>query len=501
MVALQVGCGRTAVSVPELGGFVGEVRNGLVLAYHGDEWVLERRTLQLRDATAAHLGHGGQGPRGGQVLDASDCIVMPGFVNAHYHSHDLLLRGLGTPAPLEIWSIGLAGRRKGFGPREHYVSAILGSLELLSSGCTTVVDHVRTTPPADPECLAAVAQAYEEVGIRAVVVPVISDRRFADTLPLGESAEVEAGLNDVPPAASVQLRNVDEFARAAEGRGQSRIRVAIGPSAPQRCTDDLLVEASEWARDRGTFVHTHVLETKLQRAQARRVYGQPMVRHLADLGILTEAMQLVHMVWPTAEELQLAAEHGATVIHCPVANAFLGSGVAPLPRMHALGMRVAFGTDSPACNGSTNMFETLKWAHVAQMRRDQADGPSLTGSAVLAMATLSSPVMASTATAGLLRGSGQLADLVMLDARSPGLTPLNSPAQQVVDGLGPHGVVSVLVDGVLVYHRGSALVNPEPLRNEAASMAGGLPFPGPADAARRAVRAAYRRIAAVEDIR
>lgn len=459
-----------------------------MLAPAGAGWELQPADVRISEGLIAGLERPGSATEG---VDATGCVVAPGLVNAHYHSHDQLLRGLGERLPLELWSLRLASRRRFFGPREHYVSAALGALELLRGGCTTVVDHVRTEPPADPECLAAVAEAYEHAGIRAWIAPVVADVRLTETLPVGRQRFVESDVDRSPPPAETQLSHVDDLAHHVHGGTPRRIRVAVGPSAPHRCTDGLLRGAAEWASGARSFVHMHALETRLQREQAASLYGGSAIRHLDEVGVLEAPTQLVHLVWASPDEIRLLAERDVLAVHCPVSNAFLGSGVAPVPEMRASGVRIALGTDSVTCNGSSSMLETMKWCHL--IHSVPRSGSPIPAASVLEMSTISPSSCSTTRQwTGPIR-LGAAADFVLIDATAPGMNPLNSPVDQIVDGIGSDAVVAVIVDGIVVYERGSALLDPLMLQAEAYQFAQDLPKALETRALQRSLWAHYGR--------
>lgn len=395
-----------------------------------------------------------------EVIDAADCLVLPGLVNAHTHSPDNLLKGTGPQLPLELWSLHCAAGRESRSPREVYVSTLLGCIEMLHAGTTTVLDHVRFFPHLDQDHLDSVAQAYLDAGLRAIVAPVVADRPLLETLPM-EPTDYSAGspLHVVGApimAANEQVERVEAFIERwhdADGRLQG----AVGPSGPQRCTDRLLELCADLSRRRGVLVHTHLLETRVQQQVAQRLYGRSMVCHLESLGLLTPRTNLVHAVWVDKEDIERIARSGAAVVHVPVSNAKLGSGICPLPAMLGHRVRVALGTDSACCNDSNNILETTKWAsllhRVPSLHPDQWVGPQ----AALRMATRDG---ASVLGLGEVTGAitpGMAADLTLFRLRSPGMVPLHDPVQQLVHSQAAATAARVMVGGRTVAHNGRCL--------------------------------------------
>lgn len=368
-------------------------------------------------------------------------LVIPGLVNAHYHSPDNLVTGRLPTAPLELWSLSSVPSRTST-PEELRVATLLGAAQLLSGGVTSVVDMVRPSPRLTVEALEAVAEGYVAAGLRAALVPVMRDLAIEDTLPLGSGRAAPRAEVD----ASEQLEITRHLFRTWNGRA-GRIQVQVGPSGPQRCSDRLLEGAFGLARELGALVHTHALESRAQAVQAHRRWGTSLLRHLASLGVLSERSVLAHVVWPEADEIELLAARGAVVVHNPSSNCALGSGRAPLPAMLASGVRLALGTDAATCNDGLSLFEAMKLAAILH-RPDEPDWrrwPS--AGAALEMAT-----RGGAAALGLSDRLGRLepgclADIVVLDAASPAFAPPNDLPRQLVMRAGPHVVRHVIVGG------------------------------------------------------
>jgi guanine deaminase len=377
-------------------------------------------------------------------------------VNAHSHSPDTLIRGSAPDLPLELWSLHSAAGREGRTPREVYLAALLGCVEMLRGGITTVLDHIRFSPAMQPETLDAVAQAYRDAGMRAVIAPILADRAVADTLPLDaadlQGADIAAyGRRPAMPG-DEQLALVAGFVRDWHGH-DGRIAAAIGPSAPQRCSDPLLRAAAGLAARHGLVIHMHLLETRAQREMGLRLYGRGMVAHLADLGLLTPHTSFAHALWLEPGDEERLAAAGAAVVHNPVSNARLGSGAFGLRRMLDAGVRVALGTDSACCNDSSNLLETMKAATL--LSRQQASAPErwVSPAEVLALAT-----QGGAAVLGQGRVTGRIApgfaaDLTLLRLGTPAFAPLLDPVRQLVLGESGSAVDTVLVAGrVLLRH-------------------------------------------------
>jgi guanine deaminase len=157
------------------------------------------------------------------------------------------------------------------------------------------------------------------------------------------------------------------------------------------------------------------------------------------------------MVWPTESELARVAESGALVVHNPISNVYLGSGFAPVPRMVALNIPLALGSDSACCNHSHNIFETMKWAGMLHNLASPDPTHWLSPAVALDMAIEGGAQALGLAQRGGQISPGRMADLIMIDADSPGLVPLNDPLQQLVYGAERATITRVMVGGEIIY--------------------------------------------------
>jgi 5-methylthioadenosine/S-adenosylhomocysteine deaminase len=455
------------------------ITNGLCITGPGGgapEYRASRLDIGIKDGKIAELLPCGPGERTApSVTDAQGCLIVPGFVNSHTHSPDNIIRGTAPDLPLELWSLKTSPGRDRRTPREVYVSALLGSIDLLRSGSTTVLDHIRFNPDIDPEGIAAVCRAYEDAGIRAVVAPIVADKRVVDTMPfededfLGSERPAYGGVAGMP--AKEQAAIVEAFIKETRARA-SLVTPAVAPSGPQRCSDELLSLCAALIAQYRVPMHTHLLETKVQLEMARRLYGGSMVSHIDSLGLLTKMASLAHVVYATPDDLELIATRGASVVHNPVSNTRLGGGVADVPGMVARGINVALGTDSSTCNDSNNMLETAKLAAILH-NLSSADASSFIGpQRALAMATAGGG-----RALGLGKVTGRLAegfaaDLTLIRLAQPALVPLNDPVRQLVLGGAGMAVDTVMVAGRVVVSGGRCvLVDEEAIWREAAEFA------------------------------
>lgn len=447
--------------------------NILCLVEADSGWNAERRCLEIRDGRIAALDASGAGHDRGKVqyVDGSGLLAVPGLVNAHTHSPDNLSRGCVGDLPLELWSLASSAPRGDRDARAIYVSTMLGALEMASTGTTAVVDHVRISPDISFAGLDAVARAWRDSGLRVVIAPVVSDLPPMDTMPFqsgdfdGLDRDAMAGCAPMPWRE--QMCIVEAFHARWHG-AEGRISVAIGPSGPQRCSDDLLRAAADFSRRKDVAFHCHVLETAAQRRIGWDRYGKGMISHLDSLGCLNERTHLVHAIWLDPGDAELIAHRGSSVIHNPVSNARLASGTCPVAVLQNAGVRIALGTDSACCNDSNNMLETLKWAALRHNKAGRFTGIDR----ALSMATsLGAETLGHGRVCGRL-APGMAADVAIFSLDAPAFVPLNNAPRQLVLSENGAALDHVLVAGREVWSRGDfAAVDPPELWAEAREIA------------------------------
>lgn len=298
---------------------------------------------------------------GAAVIDGRDRIAMPGLINAHTHSGQNLDRGVAPNLPLDLWLIWVVYGGIAFSADDSYTLALAGALEMLESGTTAVLDHAWVSPDDFDAHADAIMSAYADAGIRAGLAPMIQDRDIFESMSFdGVPYPAPAPFSAPLDPRYLTARMVDFLDRWSEVDG--RLRPMVGPSAPQRCSDELMEEMAALSRDRAVPFHTHVLETKTQVVATRERYGRSVLAHLGDLGLMTPATSLAHCVWMDATEYQAVQAAGVTIVHNPVSNLRCGSGLLPLGDLLRGGVSVALGADGAASNDNQNMFEAMKFA-------------------------------------------------------------------------------------------------------------------------------------------
>jgi cytosine/adenosine deaminase-related metal-dependent hydrolase len=291
-----------------------------------------------------------------QRLDATGCLIVPGLTNAHTHSPENLAAGFCDRLHLDNWLNAVWGRLDHLSSREIQVAVLDGVAQMLKSGVTAVVDHFRQTPMS-LDALDSACAAYRSTGIRVILPVMLRDRVSVD----GQLIGAPTGGSPLSPQ---EIRNLwTDVAKRHDP--QSRLALGVGPSGPTRCTDAMLETAVELSRQYSLYLHTHVAETRSEAETAQRIYGCRMVKHLDEIGFLGPRTSLAHCVWIDDGEIELIARASAVIVHNPVSNLALGSGIAPVPCMVQAKALVALGTDGAASNGAQDIWESVKCAALA----------------------------------------------------------------------------------------------------------------------------------------
>ncbi|MDC0032971.1 amidohydrolase family protein [Alphaproteobacteria bacterium] len=388
---------------------------------------------------------------GAEVLDAANHLVIPGMMNAHYHSHDTLCRGLFEEMTLEMWllyTLPLQGNRS---KEEVRLRTLVGALESMRCGVTTVQDMLGLIP-LEEDYVDVVLDAYEEIGERVVFSPMVFDIpaigmiRDRDLLP----PEIQEMLGTKAGTAKDQLEILEkELKRRPAGH---LVHWAVGPFAPQRCSLDLLAGCADLAERHDLGIYTHMYETRGQAVIAREQYGKyggSFIGYVAEAGMLNHRFNIAHSVWITRDEIDRMAEANAGVVLNHNSNLKLKSGIAPNKDLVDSGVRIGLGCDN--CSGSDvqNMFQSMKTFCQITAISEPELGPQITHDAVR-YATLGSARSACLDdTIGALK-PGYKADMVLLDLNDTAYLPFNSACRQLVYTETGRAIDNVIIDGRLV---------------------------------------------------
>jgi 8-oxoguanine deaminase len=339
-----------------------------------------------------------------RVIDASGMVVLPGLVNTHHHLYQTLTRALLAVQDVELfdWLVTLYPIWAELTAEAVYVSAQIGLAELMLSGCTTANDHLYIYP--NDVTLDAEIRAAQELGIRF--------HPCRGSMSLGKS---KGGL---PPDRVVQTEEeimadcqwvVDTY---HDPDPYSMCRIVIAPCSPFSVTEELMRQSAIWARQQGLTLHTHVAETLDEEEFCLQKVGLRPVEYMQELGWVGEDVWYAHAIYLSEEEIDLLAETGTGVAHCPTSNMRLGSGIAPIREMLDRGVKVGLAVDGSASNDSSHMLAEARMTMLLQ--RVQKGAGALSAQEALEMATLGGAAVLGRDDIGSL-SPGKAADFIAIN--------------------------------------------------------------------------------------
>lgn len=360
-----------------------------------------------------------------EKYELNDHIVIPGMVNAHSHAPMNILRGMGADLSLMDWlqTKIWPAEAKLMGPEFAYEGAKLAAQEMLMSGITCSNDQYFFSED--------IARAFEDTGMKCTVSALI----------IGFPSAMAQTTDDYFNRADALF---ERFA------GNENVRVSVGPHAPYTVDDAALRRAVALSEKHNAHIHMHIDETAFEVQESLRLYGVRPIERLTNLGIVNERLISVHTVHPDDHEIELLAQAGAHVAHCPSSNLKLASGFSPIHKMMQMGINVGIGTDSVASNDKLDMLAETRLA--AMLGKAVAGDPT----------AMKVHDMLYAATLGGARaigwsdriGSievGKAADLVAFDLAHINTIPTTDPATQLLYSADRSQITHVWTNGRCVF--------------------------------------------------
>lgn len=371
-----------------------------------------------------HLpGEGKKAAQSIEDLKRYEGALLPGFIKAHGHDLETALIGLVKDVPLTEWLDGVINPFNSFmmehsdrvtkelGQSPHRISYLKARLDDLYYGITSsMVHHCNYAKYFVDELV----EVNEQTGTRMIVAVGSQDRNYFEK------------VLDLP-----FQKAVDRLDAYHEKHKEKRLTTVIpGPDQLFSNGPEMLKASKAWARDHGTLFHCHSSEELKTTQWFVETYGMTPVQYADSIGILDEQTVLAHQVQTTDKDLEILAERGVRIVHNPLANTILGSGMPPLIRMQEAGILVSVSTDGSASADNQNILAAARLASQYQ-KAHHKDASVLPAQKVLELITVDA--------AALLRlnaGSidkGRLADLTVISTTRPNLVP--SRVTNVVENL------------------------------------------------------------------
>ena len=411
------------------------------------------RDILIDGDTILEIGAPGMAaPEAAETIDATDRLMHPGLINGHTHSHGNLAKGTGERWTLELLLTAGPWISGGRETEEKYLSTLIGACEMLLKGCTACYDLMIELPIPTADGVGAVTKAYADVGMRAVVAPMVADSSFFEAIPGLMDALPDALQADVErlrlPAHETTLAAMREIVESWP-HDRDQLRPGVAPTIPLHCSDDFMIGCRDLARGHGLGLHSHVSESKVQAVSGMKVYGKTLTAHIDDLGLLGPDFVVAHGVWLDDDDMKRLGDRGGSVSHNPGSNALLGNGIADARRMLELGVNLGIGTDGANCCDHQNMYESMRVAsYVSHVR-----GPDwqrwLKPEEIVTAATEGSARALGFDKIGRI-APGYKADIVFLDLTAINWIPVNDPVNQLVHTEDGSSVHSVMIGGRMV---------------------------------------------------
>lgn len=397
--------------------------------------VLRDASVYVEDGRIAEVGKKTH-QEADQVIDADGMILLPGLVNTHTHAPMVILRGYADDMPLQEWlSERIWKVEPNMTSETCYWGAMLACLEMIASGTTTFNDMYFSVED--------VARAVDKSGMRAILSSLILE---------------------ISPDAKFHRENARKVLDHLKSLRNPLVTPAIAPHAVYSCSEETLLWAKQTADEEKVPVHTHIAETKVEQAEVENKQGMKVVEYLNKIRFLGSNVVGAHCVWLSKNEVRLLGQSGTKVAHCPVSNMKLAVGAAaPISEMIQNGVNVGLGTDGAASNNTLNMFETMKFCALLH-KHSRWDPTALPAQMTLDLATIEGArVLGMEKKIGSVE-IGKTADLILVNTRSPSLTPIHGRDTVISDlvySASGADVDTTIVDGrILMEKRRFVALNP-----------------------------------------
>ncbi len=390
-----------------------------------------------------------------KYIDASGHAVLPGMITTHAHVSDILIRGLVDNRSKFDWLFNaFYSVQKAMEPDEHALAAALYCREAISGGVTTFVESALGDAIGYPDdVMTEKLNVYEESGMRAIYSHGFHDverddasRAFVEQYTVGEPEIEHANALAIPTEDA--LNNVESHIENHHGRAGGRISIWPAPITARNATPEGLRGAYELAEKYDVMTTTHVAE------DAPGKYGdRTTVDYLDAIDYLGPRALLGHCVHISEADVRRLADTDTRVAHNILTNLKLGTGVAPLPTLHAAGVTVGLGTDNTSASDTIDPLSDLRFAALVH-RGHRQDPTAVTAEQALEMGTVNAARAIGRPELGEL-APGTPADIILVDLDQPHMQPSPNTAQTLVYRASRSDVVATICDGQPIYWDGT----------------------------------------------
>lgn len=372
-----------------------------------------------------------------EIIDAKNGIIMPGLVNAHAHTAMTLFRGFADDLPLKQWLFEkiFPAESTHLNPETVYWGALLGCLEMIASGTTSVVEGYFFQD--------ATVRAFHRAGLRAVISQGVIDSPAPGVINATEN--IKAGRTFIE-----KWLDFSEL-----------IVPGLFCHSPITCAERTLRKALEISRSFSLPLQIHLSETSEEVTEIMKKTGQRPAFYLDRLGLLHDRLIAAHAIHLSQDEIELLGRRDVKIAHAPESNMKLSSGLAKIPDMIEKGLTVGLGTDGCASNNDLDLFQEMD--AVAKVHKGfSLDPVKMDAETVLKMVTSwGAKILGLDKELGTIE-VGKKADIIVIDQESPHLIPLYNPCSSLVYSANGGDVKDVIVNGrILLKNRIFQTLDPD----------------------------------------
>jgi 5-methylthioadenosine/S-adenosylhomocysteine deaminase len=390
-----------------------------------EQGLLKDSEIHISEGEIVHIGPNSSS-NAEFVFDFPKGLLLPAFINAHTHLPETLIRGLCDDEDLHTWLYDHVWKVEPYMTHDQAkIGTLLGIAEMVSSGTIGFVDQFYF---ADK-----IAEAVAETGVKAFLAPSIFEGN-AETKTIEKSFQQNKVVYD-------KWHCYD-----------NRILIGFGPHAPYTVEKELFERIIHEAKQRKTFIHTHLNETEKEVTDAINEWNCSPIEYMNRLDGLSNIIG-AHCVHTSDTDRQLLQKHNVTVLSNPTSNLKTGSGIAPIPDYIQRGINVCLATDGSASNNNLNMLEEARLT--ALLHKGIHKNPKLVSiHQIIPMITSNaSKIFSSQIYTGRIAISSP-ADLVVYDLSSVNTTPIINPLSNWLFAAHPSEVVLTMANGKILYEDG-----------------------------------------------
>ena len=453
------------------------IKDATIMTMDSKNTIIDKGVIEITDDKITWVGKEPTNDKDyfNEIIDGEKKLITPGLYNSHTHSPLSIAKGAMDKAFHAVIMWYIQGWTANRSKDEIYASTRYATLEMLKTGTIGCIDQF-PEQYFESEDVDAAAQAYIDSKMKATLALRIYDLEYSDILPVDRSVispDLMIRLND----SLFKIRPVNETVKICRRAIEKwhdpdgKLQIALGPSAPLRCSKELLTQVKLISDEYQVGVHTHLLESKVQTEISQKLYGKTLVQFLDDFGLLNEKLSCAHTIWVTDGDIRLLGDNRVSVVHNIASNLKGSNGISPIRRLLDAGCNISLGTDGCESNGSLNLFSLTKLATVVHRINEPNMSKWLSSEDIMRMMTVGGAKTSLNHNSGSLE-IGQKADLVIYDLNSPWLTPCNNPQDQLVYSENGSSVETVIIDGEVVVEKGRILcMNEELVKEEARELA------------------------------